>query len=126
MSSEDKKIREVTQDLLKTNFATEIGQKAIVERAEIKQDERTEQLGAVLRDIGQDFGATESGLKGMEYWGSVAVHIYAAPVTGIFANVKQIHPTKCPDELLVRAVDDLRRGVLTYVGKQPGKLRSGF
>jgi hypothetical protein len=125
MSSEGD-IKRITNDLLKTSFATEIGQKAIVERTPVEQDERTEQLRSVLQDVGRDFLETGKAPKGMEYWGSVAVHIYAAPVTGVFANIKQIAPTKCPDELLVRAVDDLRRGVLTYIGKEGGKLRSGF
>jgi hypothetical protein len=112
--------------MMKTEFATQLGQKAVVERSVIERDDRTEQLSSVLQDIGQDFLTTGKAPKGMEYWGSVAVHIYAAPVTGTFANIKQICPTKCPDELLVRAIDDLHKGVLTYIGKKPGKLRSGF
>lgn len=116
----------ITTELLKDKFISDVGQKAIVQREAIPQDNITEQLGEVLQDIGRNFQETGKAPKGMDYLGSLAIHIYAAPVTRQFANIKQIYPIECPDGLLIKAAEDLSRGVVTYVGKKAPKLRSGF
>lgn len=126
MSKEEEVMKEITRAAQVKKFESELGSKAIVERSEIAQDERTVQLGEVLQDIGKDFGATEPALKGMTYLGSIAAHVYVSEVTGIFANVKQIKAGECPPELLMRLGEDLAKSCIEGAGKKAPKLRSGW
>jgi hypothetical protein len=126
MSKDKEIIEELTRAAQVKRFESELGAKAIVERSEIKQDERTAQLGEVLCDIGRDFGQTEPSLKGMRYLGSIAAHVYVAEATGTFANVKQIKATECPPELLMRLGEDLSKACISSTGRKAPKLRSGW
>lgn len=126
MSKEDKITERLTNELQRKTFEAELGQKAIVERSVIAQDERTAQLGEVLCDIGKDFGSTEPSLKGMKYLGSIAAHVFVGEATGTFANVKQIRAEECPSELLMRLGEDLAKATIEYGGRRAPKLRSGW
>jgi hypothetical protein len=126
MSKEKEILEDLTRAAQVRKFESEMGSKAVVERSEIAQDERTVQLGEVLQDIGKDFGQTEPSLKGMTYLGSIAAHVYVSQVTGIFANVKQIKAADCPPELLMRLGEDLAKSCITSAGKKAPKLRSGW
>lgn len=119
-------IKELTNEAQKQKFQQELGSKAIVERHTLKQNEHTTQLGEVLCDIGRDFNETEPSIKGMKYLGSIAAHVYVGEATGTFANIKQIRAEQCPGELLMRLGEDLAKATVEYVGKKPGKLRSGW
>lgn len=126
MSREEEIIKELTQAAQIKKFESELGSKAVVERTPLEQDERTEQLGEVLRDIGRDFAETVPAIKGMKYLGSIAAHVYVGEALGTFANIKQIRADECPPELLMRLGEDLAKACMESAGRKAPKLRSGW
>lgn len=122
----DKVIKAVTDDLLMSRFTTELGQKARVERTEIENDERMDQLREVVADVGRDLLATGKVPKGMSYRGSLCVHVYSSEIlkTAVFATTSN-HETLTLD-LADGALRELTGTTLSAYGKHRQKFRSGF
>jgi len=124
--AEDEKIlKAMADDALTSKFATEIGQKVLVERHAIA-NERMNELRAVIFDVGEDIGATTQALKGMPHLASLSIHIYAAEAmrTAMFVDLNAYGNT--PYELCDGALRELNRAVRMHFGKAEQKLRSGF
>lgn len=121
----DPYIKEVTGDALVKKYQDEVGHKAVVQRS-VLDNERTDQLKEVLQDIGRDALAVGFVPKGMEYMGSVAVHIYRAPTLGAVVYFNQTALNECPEQLAGPAVSDLRGAMLSFYGRKRQKKRSGF
>lgn len=128
MSDKDEKKnlqKEVTNDLLTSQFVKDLGQKARVERTELRT-EHTAQLREVLRDIGRDFERCGEVPKGMHYAGSLSVHVFTSEIlrTAIFVNLTA-QDGLTPD-LADAAMRELNNGVRESFGLRRQKLRSGF
>jgi enamine deaminase RidA (YjgF/YER057c/UK114 family) len=124
--NEQKKFeKEVTNDLLRSKFTTELGQKARVERHDLAND-RTEQLREVLADIGKDLQTVGEIPKGMQYRGSMSVHVFASDImkTACFATINKL------DDMNIGLVDgalrELTGSTFEKLGRGRKKLRSGF
>lgn len=124
--NEKKLVKETMNDLLKSRYMQEVGQKARVDRSPIEQNEQTEQLREVLRDIGLNLAEIGVAPKGMKYLGSLSVHIYASEIlrTSAFATVTET--SELPGPLADAGLRELTRKTMLKYGKSPGKLRSGF
>lgn len=121
----DEAIRAVTDDLLTSRFTTELGQKARVERSEISGD-HMDQLREVICDVGRNLSETGSIPRGMEYVGSLSIHIYKSEIlkTAAFATVNSLGAV--PFDLADGALRELTGSTLESYGKRRQKLRSGF
>lgn len=133
MSKKEKLISEaISKDLVNDyqnkQFLNEVGHKAIIQRQTVETGQLQAELRAVLEDIGKDIqNLGEIIPKGMEYCGSMAVHIYKAPITGMVAYYNQLSLANCPEALAGPAVSDLRNSAIEHY--RPGKAqrkRSGF
>ena len=124
-SSGETEVQAATEEILTKKYVDQVGHKATIQR-ETLINERTEGLKEVLQEIGQN--ASDVGIvpKGMEYVGSVAVHIYQAPNLGTVAHFNQVALNNCPEPLAGPAVSDLRGTMLEYYGRRRQKKRSGF
>lgn len=118
-------IKDVTNEALKSKFSTEVGQKARVERSTV-QSEQFDQLREVLRDVGQNIQDTGSAPKGMDYLGSLSVHIYVSTVLRTAAFVTLSATEKLPFELAEAGLHELRGTTLVDYGRRRQKKRSGF
>lgn len=119
-------IKEVTNELLKDKFATEIGQKATVERRVLENSEYADQLRQVLRDIANDMQKTGMVTKGLDYRGSFCVHVFASDVIRTAEFAPLTVTDGCDVNLADAAVHALRNSVLTDYGRRMQKKRSGF
>ncbi len=124
--SRDAFIKQATNDAQASQFIQELGSKARVDRTKHEEDERTEQLRAVLSDIGRDM--QESGLvpKGCEYAGSFSVHVYVSPAVGTAVFSTLSAKGQMPVELADGALRELTGATMESYGKQRQHLRSGF
>lgn len=122
---DDTNIKDTTQEVLNKKYRDEIGHKAVVQRESLEND-RTDALKEVLKDIGKDAITVGMIPKGMEYVGSAAVHIYRAPSLGHVAYFNQIALATCPEALAGPAVSDLRGSMLQFYNHNRQKKRSGF
>lgn len=104
---------------------TEIGQKARVERSSVNND-MTEQLREVLRDIGRNFLETGTVPKGMKYCGSLSVHVYTGELTRTFAAVTLSNHDDLDFTLADSALRELTGTTHESFGRKRQKLRSGF
>lgn len=122
---DQKMIREVTDDLLKSKFISEVGQKARVSRSSI-QSEYMQQLREVIRDVGLNLLDTGVAPKGMQYMGSLSVHVYKSEIlkTAAFATVSALG--EMPFDLADGALRELTGNTLETYGRSRQKLRSGF
>lgn len=119
--------REATNDVLKHKHDTEMGQKVTVEREVIQNDDLKEQLRLVLNDIGLDIQKLGNKIpRGMQYAGSLAVHIYKAPSLGMIACYSQLNTAECTEQDVSNAIRDLRGSAIESFGHKRPKLRSGF
>lgn len=123
---EDQYIAKVSNEILRDKHAQEMGQKAVVERRTLENDERTDALRQVIRDIAKDL--QESGLvtKGLQYKGSLTVHVFASEVLRITEMVPltvtgNLHPV-----LGDAALNQLRNSYLSDTGRRMQKKRSGL
>lgn len=133
MSKKDRALTEaIEKNLINEHqnkiFATQLGQKARIEREVVETGQLHSELQRVLEDIGNEIQNLSGSIpKGMEYCGSMAVHIYKAPVTGMVAYYNQICLSNCPEAIAGPAISDLRNSAIGYYrpGKEQRK-RSGF
>lgn len=118
-------IRAVTDDLLTSRFTTELGQKARVERSELS-GEHMDQLREVVCEVGRNLSETGQVPRGMEYVGSLSIHIYKSEIlkTAAFASVNSL--ASVPFDLADGALRELTGATLEAYGKRRQKLRSGF
>lgn len=120
--------RDLVNEYQNKRFLDEVGHKAIIQREVVESGQLQKQLTEVLADIGKDIQNVGTSIpKGLTYKGSLAVHIYAAEVTGMVAYYNQLALSDCPEALAGPAVSDLRNAAITYY--RPGKAqrkRSGF
>lgn len=120
--------QQLTNEILNKNFVGELGSKAIIQREVVDYGELQTELTRVLEDIGRDIQNLSTAIpKGMDYMGSIAVHIYAAPVTRMVNYYNQLAVANCPEELVGPAISDLRNTAIEYY--RPGRAqrkRSGF
>ena len=126
MSNEyNKAIKSVTNELLTSKFTTELGQKARVERSEIK-NEHMDKLRDVIADVGQDLLAVGAVPKGMHYEGSLTVHVYSSKVlkSAAFATVNNLQ--EMTFDLADGALRELTGSTMTSFGAKRKHLRSGF
>lgn len=118
-------IREVTNDLLKSRFTTELGQKARVERSVLRGD-HMEPLREVLADIGRDIASKDPGLKGMEYRGSLSIHVFTSEALKCAAFMTLTNLGSMTFDLADGALRELTGSTMEAYGKVRQKLRSGF
>jgi hypothetical protein len=121
----EKYIKAVSNDMMMDKFATEIGQKAIVQREDLRNP-GLDQLKEVLIEIGKNMTEVGAIPKGMEYVGSAAVHIYKAQFVGEVAYLNQLALNSTPEALAGPAVSDLRGSMMEFYGRARQKKRSGF
>lgn len=125
-SANDKKISEaVTNEMLTDKFIQDLGQKARVERIDLAND-RTENLRAVVKDIGQDLLDAGIAPKGMQYRGSLTVHVYSSTVLNAAAFLTLNHLGTLDGGMADGALRELNNTTKTQFGKSRQKLRSGF
>ena len=128
MSEKDdraKLIKGETDALLGSQFTTELGNKARVERTSI-QNAYMDELRSVVSDVGRDLLKIGAVPKGMNYCGSLSVHIYKSEIlkTAAFATVS--HLDGVTFDLADGALRELTGGTMEQYGKARQKLRSGF
>lgn len=118
-------IREVTNDLLTSKFTSEVGSKARVDRT-VVSGEHMEQLRGVLQDIGGNLSESGVAPKGMQYVGSLSVHIYKSEIlkSAAFATLSSLKGV--PFDLADAALRELTGTTLETFGKRRQRLRSGF
>ncbi len=122
----EKLIKETTNEALTSRFIKETGGKgARVERSDL-EGEHMDRLREVVNEIGENLLECGAVPKGMEYLGSMTVHVYKSEIlkTAAFLslnNLKSMHPS-----LADAALRELNGKVKEYHGKSRQKLRSGF
>lgn len=122
----EKAIKEVTNELLKSKFTSELGQKARVERSQIENSEHMDQLREVIEDIGKNLSEIGAVPKGMDYCGSLCIHVYKSEAlkTAAFATTSVLGTMSF--DLADGALRELTGATLVQYGKGRKKLRSGF
>lgn len=128
MSSDiEKKVREATNELQKDQFIQDLGQKAIVERSPIENDQYFDNLRAVLNDLGQDISTVGKAPKGMQYRGSLSVHVYSSTILNSAAFVTLNNLKTLDGAMADAALRELTGNVMQqFTGRRGQKLRSGF
>jgi hypothetical protein len=118
-------IQEVTDELLTSRFIQELGQKARVERSSI-QNEHMDQLREVLAEVGKNIQETGGAPKGMQYCGSLSIHVFKSEAlkTAAFATLTNLGTMDF--SLADGALRELTGSTLAQYGKNRQKLRSGF
>jgi hypothetical protein len=118
-------INDVTNELLTAKFTQELGQKARVERSSI-ENEHMNQLREVISDVGRNLEEIGAVPKGMQYVGSLSVHIYKSEIlrTAAFATVSET--SALTFDLADAGLRELTGATLVSYGKTRKKLRSGF
>lgn len=124
-SERDSLIKEVTDAALTTKFTSEVGQKARVERTEISNP-HMDQLRDVLREIGRNLSEVGAAPKGMQYVGSLSVHVYKAETMKMAAFATLNAGEKMTFDLADGALRELTGATRVAYGKNRQKLRSGF
>lgn len=126
MSNDERKklITDITNDLLKSRFTSEVGQKARVDRSEINS-KHMEILRDVLREIGLNLKEIKA-VPQMDYVGSLSVHVYKSELlrTAAFATISATE--NMTFDLADAALRELTGSTLASYGKNRKKLRSGF
>lgn len=120
--------RDLISDYQNKKFLDEVGHKARIEREVVEMGQLHSDLREVLEAIGKDIQNLSQNIpKGMEYCGSMAVHIYKAPITGMVAYYNQLSLTNCPEALAGPAISDLRNAAIeSYHPGRAQRKRSGF
>ncbi len=121
----DALIQAVTNDNMTSQFIADLGQKARVERSTIT-NEHMDELRGVIADVGRDLERAGVVPKGLEYMGSMSVHIYYSHLQklGVFATVNEV--SKVSPELADGALRELTGNTMEVYGKKRQLLRSGF
>ncbi len=110
----------------RTNFKTDIGQKADVQRHRDSSEE-VKKCNEGLRGIGEHLKETQDSLREVEYLGSIAVHYYKSPVLGHPFFITQTSTLdKTPEALVQEGITELRNECLIKHGHSPQYRRSGI
>jgi len=117
--------KETANEILKDQFIQQVGSKAIVNRSDL-ENERTDRLREVLVEIGKDLLETGVAPKGMQYRGSLSIHIYASDILRTAAFVGLSETSELPGPLADAALRELTGSTMVKYGKKRQKLRSGF
>lgn len=128
MSNQDERkklAKAVTDDLLTEKFIKDLGQKARVERSSL-QSEHLDQLREVVADVGRNLLEVGAVPRGMNYCGSLSVHIFKSEIlkTAAFATVSRTEDLTV--DLADGALRELTGTTMESYGKRRQKLRSGF
>lgn len=106
-----------------------MGIDATVKRAEASP-EAASKPNRMLIDVGLHLLEDDKFLlKGYEYKGSAAVHVFTHDLLNQMDFVSQTHPLllyRCPEVLAARAFNDLVNSMKVLYGHKRPKLRSGF
>lgn len=118
-------VKAVTNELLLDKFVQDLGQKARVERSDI-QNEHMDQLREVIADVGRNLTEVGAVPKGMEYVGSLSIHVFKSDLlkTAAFATVNVTKDMPAP--LADGALRELTGSTMLHYGRSRKKLRSGF
>ena len=121
----NREVREISNALMLDRFAQQLGTQARVERSDIENERMTE-LREVLAAIGRDLEAVGAVPKGMQYCGSLSVHVFKSEVlrTAAFATVNA--KEKLDIALADGALRELTNATMESYGQKRKKLRSGF
>ncbi len=80
-----------------------------------------------INDVGDFIHAEVPQLKGLDYLGSAAVHIYMAPTLNQLVFVSQTQPLlETPERIAGPAFTDLQKSMMAAYGRKQTKVRSGF
>jgi len=126
MSKHEKAIKEITNAILKDKASTELGQKARVERSTLPNDDHTDALREVIRDVARDLQSSGKATKGMQYMGSLTVHVFGSEALRMMEFVPLTVTDRFDAVLADAACHALRNSVLADFGKRMQKKRSGF
>lgn len=116
---------EILNSFQAKQYQTEVGSKAKVESFAVP-NEVTDVFKDLLRELGAACQEVDPSTKHMEYCGSVAVHIYMAPMTRTMAFHVQNALGGTNELVAGSAISVLRKRIMEYFGRKPGKLRSGL
>ncbi len=104
----------------------QIGISVDVEREKAGGESMT-RANRALNDIGDFIHNEIPQLKGLEYCGSAAVHIYMAPTLNQVIYVSQTQPLLEAHERVVGpAITDLQKSAMAHFGRKTTKIRSRF
>lgn len=123
---EDQFIAKVSNEILRDKHAQEMGSKAIVERRTLENNEILASLREVIEDIAKNLQERNFVTKGLDYKGSLTVHVFASEVLRITEMVPltvtgNLHPV-----LGDAALNQLRNSYLSDTGRRMQKKRSGL
>ncbi len=125
--SEDRKkmLEQANNEILLDKFVQQLGSKARVDRTDVEGDE-IDRLREVVAKIGTELIEVGAVPRGMEYLGSMTVHVYKSEImkTAAFLslnNMRELHPGMADG-----ALRELNGKVKEFYGKSRQKLRSGF
>lgn len=110
-----------------TKFKVSMGINANVTR-EGNVGETAKRANRALNEIGAFIQGENTGaLRGLEYCGSIAVHIYLAPALNQLVCVSQVQPlNQTPMMLANSAIRQLEGDTMEYFGRKRPKKRSGI
>lgn len=119
-------IEGVTNEILKDKLIQEMGHKAIVDRTKIENNERTDALREVIGDVAKDLQEIGQVPRGMNYCGSLSVHVFKSVILGeaAFATINNIGSLDVA--LADGALRELTGTTMEFFGKPRQKRRSGF
>lgn len=121
-------IKDVTNSQLTEQFIKDLGYKARVERSDVGDEytEHMEQLRSVIRDVGENLLEIGAVPKGMQYRGSLTVHVYTSEILRTAAFLNLFVWDKLDYNLADAAMREMNGKIKTSHGKSRQKLRSGF
>jgi hypothetical protein len=109
-------------------YRDQIGQKATVQREQVSM-EKSERLNRALCDLGLMSAELDPALAHYTYFGSAAIHVWAAPTVDSQIYIPQAAPLmlyRCPMPLANSAILELERKVKEVYNLTTAKKRSGF
>ena len=123
--------QEALNKALSDQFATELGQKAIVSHESLakgnpEREAYVAELRSCLADMALDLQRVDLAPKEHEYLGSFSVHVYASELLRQFSFVGVTNPHKTTHPIAEAAISKLKQDMNEYFGKKRQKLRSGF
>ncbi len=126
MSSDkrDAAVAAITNDFQTQAYATEMGQKAVVERHELQND-LTDEFKGLLQELGQGIQQTQTATRELKYLGSAAVHVYVAEVTGTQFFLTQNALGACSELIASEAMKEMKASLMNYFGQRRQLRRSG-
>ena len=115
---------EATSAFLKQKYATEMGQKVLIERHKI-QNSAMSALREVLSDIGKDLQTQRVVTEGIEYWGTFSVHVYYSHALNRMEFATVTSPGKTPFNVAEDATRELFGSICEDYGHKRQTRRSG-